>query len=83
MLNSFEGIPKLSEFLFGRLSLIFYFGFSIMATSQQNLAHSVPKTVSGAIDLTKAERIAEGGTHILYRFAEAPFVIKCIGKFPA
>lgn len=60
----------------------FYFGFSIMATSQQNLAHSVPKTVSGAIDLTKAERIAEGGTHILYRFAEAPFVIKLMKQNP-
>ncbi|ASQ45183.1 hypothetical protein [Legionella clemsonensis] len=33
-------------------------------------------TQERVIDLTKAERIAEGGTHILYRFPEAPFVIK-------
>jgi len=35
-----------------------------------------PQIESGAIDLTKAERIAEGGTHVLYRFPDAPFVIK-------
>lgn len=41
-----------------------------------NVLASVPKTESGAIDLTQAERIAEGGTHVLYRFPDAPFVIK-------
>ncbi|WED44594.1 hypothetical protein [Legionella cardiaca] len=43
---------------------------------------SLPQTESGAIDLTQAERIAEGGTHILYRFAEAPFVIKLMKQNP-
>ncbi|MGQ3889078.1 hypothetical protein ACQUW5_08605 [Legionella sp. CNM-1927-20] len=42
----------------------------------------VPKTQSGAIDLTKAERLAEGGTHILYRFPNAPFVIKLMKQNP-
>lgn len=78
----------------------YYFGFSIMSTSntaiariisvnkmpgegaQQDFIHSVPKTESGAIDLTKAERIAEGGTHILYRFSDAPFVIKLMRQNP-
>ncbi|MCE0722532.1 alpha/beta hydrolase [Legionella resiliens] len=49
---------------------------------QDNPLDSVPKTESGAIDLTKAERIAEGGTHILYRFPEAPFVIKVMKQNP-
>ncbi|MDR3503351.1 MAG: hypothetical protein P4L79_12310 [Legionella sp.] len=47
-----------------------------MINSINNFLAFVPKTESGAIDLTQAERIAEGGTHILYRFPEAPFVIK-------
>ncbi|WP_010655123.1 serine hydrolase domain-containing protein [Fluoribacter dumoffii] len=50
--------------------------------AQQELGYSVPKTESGAIDLTKAERIAEGGTHILYRFPDAPFVIKLMKQNP-
>ncbi|HAU4159343.1 TPA: serine hydrolase [Legionella pneumophila] len=50
--------------------------------AQQDLVYSVPKTESGAIDLTKAERIAEGGTHILYRFPDAPFVIKLMKQNP-
>ena len=37
---------------------------------------SAQKTETGAIDLIKAEQIAEGGTHVLYRFPDAPFVIK-------
>lgn len=40
----------------------------------------VPKTESGAIDLTKATPIAEGGTHVLYRFPDAPFVFKLMKK---
>lgn len=44
---------------------------------------SVPKTESGAIDLTKAEEIAQGGTHVLYRFPEAPFVIKVMRQNPS
>lgn len=48
----------------------------------KKLLASVPKTESGAIDLTKAERIAEGGTHILYRFPDAPFVIKLMKQNP-
>ncbi|CEK09608.1 hypothetical protein [Legionella hackeliae] len=43
---------------------------------------SIPKTESGAIDLTKAEHIAEGGTHVLYRFPNAPFVIKLMKHNP-
>ncbi len=43
---------------------------------------TVPKTGSGAIDLTKAERIAEGGTHVLYRFPDSPFVIKLMRQNP-
>ncbi|STX51771.1 Uncharacterised protein [Legionella busanensis] len=43
----------------------------------------IPTTAAGAIDLTKAERIAEGGTHILYRFPNAPFVIKLMKQNPA
>ncbi|KTD24962.1 Uncharacterised protein [Legionella lansingensis] len=43
---------------------------------------AVPKTESGAIDLTKAECIAEGGTHVLYRFPDAPFVIKLMKQNP-
>ncbi|HHF0525647.1 TPA: serine hydrolase domain-containing protein [Legionella anisa] len=50
--------------------------------AQHDLIHSVPKTESGAIDLTKAERIAEGGTHVLYRFPDAPFVIKLMKQNP-
>ncbi|STX32188.1 Uncharacterised protein [Legionella birminghamensis] len=44
---------------------------------------SAPKTESGAIDLTKAEHIAEGGTHMLYRFPDAPFVIKLMKQNPS
>ncbi|QMT59106.1 hypothetical protein HBNCFIEN_00467 [Legionella sp. PC997] len=40
------------------------------------------KTESGAIDLTKAERFAEGGTHVLYRFPDAPYVIKVMKQNP-
>lgn len=43
---------------------------------------SAPKTETGAIDLTKAQRIAEGGTHVLYRFPDAPFVIKLMKQNP-
>ncbi|TAL59663.1 MAG: hypothetical protein EPN84_10800 [Legionella sp.] len=43
---------------------------------------SAPKTQSGAIDLTQATRIAEGGTHILYRFPDAPYVIKVMKHNP-
>lgn len=51
--------------------------------SLQYLNHeSVPKTENGAIDLTKAERIAEGGTHVLYRFTDAPYVIKVMKDNP-
>ncbi|WP_207385977.1 hypothetical protein [Legionella gresilensis] len=42
----------------------------------------VPRTEAGAIDLTKAEKIAEGGTHILYRFPNGPFVIKLMKQNP-
>ncbi|KTD44349.1 alpha/beta hydrolase [Legionella parisiensis] len=49
---------------------------------KENQLDSVPKTEAGAIDLTKAERIAEGGTHVLYRFSEAPFVIKVMKQNP-
>lgn len=49
---------------------------------QKDFLHSAPKTESGAIDLTKAERIAEGGTHVLYRFPDAPFVIKLMKQNP-
>ena len=48
----------------------------------QGMLDSVPKTESGAIDLTKAVRIAEGGTHVLYRFPDAPFVIKLMKANP-
>ncbi|WP_244940991.1 serine hydrolase domain-containing protein [Legionella sainthelensi] len=50
--------------------------------AQQDLLYSVPKTESGVVDLTKAELIAEGGTHILYRFPDAPFVIKLMKQNP-
>ena len=50
-------------------------------TTQEQLA-STPKTESGSIDLRKAIRIAEGGTHILYRFPEAPFVVKLMRQNP-
>lgn len=43
---------------------------------------SIPKTAFGAIDLTKAERFAEGGTHVLYRFPNAPFIIKLMKQNP-
>lgn len=43
---------------------------------------SMPKTTSGAIDLTTAVRIAEGGTHVLYRFGESPWVIKLMKQNP-
>lgn len=43
---------------------------------------SVSKTESGAIDLTKAKRIAEGGTHVLYRFPNSPLVIKLMKQNP-
>lgn len=43
---------------------------------------STPKTQSGAIDLSQAARIAEGGTHVLYRFPDAPFVIKLMKQKP-
>lgn len=48
----------------------------------QSQFHSAPKTESGAIDLTKAHRIAEGGTHVLYRFPDAPYVIKVMKQNP-
>ncbi|WP_233590471.1 hypothetical protein [Legionella qingyii] len=48
----------------------------------QSWLDSAPKTESGAIDLTKAERFAEGGTHVLYRFPDAPFVIKLMKQNP-
>ena len=48
----------------------------------QKTLESVPKTESGAIDLTKATLIAEGGTHMLYRFPDAPFVIKLMRQNP-
>lgn len=47
-----------------------------------DLMGTAPKTESGAIDLTKAERIAEGGTHVLYRFPDAPYVIKVMKQNP-
>lgn len=53
-----------------------------MPKSIKELLDSTPKTNSGAIDLTKAERIAEGGTHLLYRFPDAPFVIKLMKQNP-
>ncbi|HGH0621263.1 TPA: hypothetical protein ACJHGP_001436 [Legionella pneumophila] len=53
-----------------------------MPKSIKELLESAPKTESGAIDLTKAERIAEGGTHVLYRFPDAPFVIKLMKQNP-
>lgn len=53
-----------------------------MPKSIKELIDSAPKTESGAIDLTKAERIAEGGTHVLYRFPDAPFVIKLMKQNP-
>lgn len=43
---------------------------------------AMPKTNSGAIDLTAATRIAEGGTHVLYRFGESPWVIKLMKQNP-
>ncbi|WP_454782610.1 alpha/beta hydrolase [Legionella sp. WA2022007384] len=49
---------------------------------KQSWLDSAPKTASGAIDLTKAERFAEGGTHVLYRFPDAPFVIKVMKQNP-
>lgn len=42
----------------------------------------LPTTESGAIDLTQAKRIAEGGTHVLYRFPDAPFVVKVMKQNP-
>jgi hypothetical protein len=53
-----------------------------MLESIKKFIDVVPKTESGAIDLTKAEHIAEGGTHILYRFPDAPFVIKVMKQNP-
>ncbi|CAM2975583.1 Uncharacterised protein [Legionella steigerwaltii] len=65
-----------------------------LAVTRENAAHpkltswidsqldSAPKTESGAIDLSKAERIGEGGTHVLYRFPDAPFVIKLMKQNP-
>lgn len=53
-----------------------------LAALKEDQLNSIPKTESGAIDLTKAERIAEGGTHVLYRFPEAPFVIKVMKQNP-
>lgn len=49
----------------------------------QKTLDSVPKTETDAIDLTKADRINEGGTHILYRFSDAPFVIKLMKQNPS
>lgn len=43
---------------------------------------TLPTTESGAIDLTRAKRIAEGGTHILYRFPEASFIVKVMKQNP-
>ncbi|KTC99095.1 hypothetical protein [Legionella erythra] len=42
----------------------------------------IPRTASGALDLTEATRIAEGGTHVLYRFKESPYVIKLMKQNP-
>lgn len=53
-----------------------------MPKSIKKLLDLAPKTESGAIDLTQAERIAEGGTHVLYRFPDAPFVIKLMKQNP-
>jgi hypothetical protein len=49
----------------------------------QKTLDSVPKTDTGAIDLTTAKLIAEGGTHLLYRFPDAPFVIKVMRQNPS
>ncbi|KTC92379.1 hypothetical protein OQJ15_11630 [Fluoribacter dumoffii] len=46
------------------------------------LMDSMPKLASGAIDLGKAERIAEGGTHVLYRFPDSPVVVKLMKQNP-
>ena len=43
---------------------------------------STPKTSAGAIDLTEAIRIAQGGTHVLYRFTDSPFVFKVMKQNP-
>lgn len=53
-----------------------------MKTPITELEDSIPKTSSGVIDFSKAEAIAEGGTHILYRFPDAPFVIKFMKQKP-
>ncbi|STX28276.1 Uncharacterised protein [Legionella beliardensis] len=53
-----------------------------MSRALDNYLDLVPKTKSGAIDLTKASRIAEGGTHLLYRFPDAPYVIKLMKQNP-
>ncbi|MCW8444778.1 hypothetical protein OQJ05_12025 [Fluoribacter gormanii] len=55
---------------------------SELTALQQSWLDFAPKTESGAIDLTKAERFAEGGTHVLYRFPDAPFVIKLMKQNP-
>jgi hypothetical protein len=47
-----------------------------------NALDSAQKTETGAIDLTKAVQIAEGGTHVLYRFPDAPFVLKLMKQNP-
>lgn len=48
----------------------------------KNVLDSAQKTETGAIDLTKATQIAEGGTHVLYRFPDAPFVLKLMKQNP-
>lgn len=49
----------------------------------QKILALTPKTECGAIDLSKADIIAEGGTHVLYRFKDAPFVIKRMKQNPS
>lgn len=67
---------KIAYFIYRIISGYLRLSEHRMINSMNNLLASVPKTQSGAIDLTQAERIAEGGTHILYRFPEAPYIIK-------
>ena len=42
-----------------------------MVNSINSILASVPRTESGAIDLTQAKRMVERG-HVLYRFPESP-----------
>lgn len=53
-----------------------------MLESIKKLLNSIAKTESGALDLREAKRIAEGGTHVLYRLPDAPFIIKLMKQNP-